>query len=337
VTVTRTTGTLTNVTRLAVVVTLESSQQQSQEISVPVSGSIPPDRKFALGFDPKYAGAIVVKVTAEDSSGRTLASGSVATKVAASQSVAVEVELLGAGGGADMAVPPDLSAAGDLAPAAYCGDGTCDPNETCASCATDCCPACAGLPSQPENTPALCSDGCDNDHNGYTDCDDFNCCDQVVCPSGTGCGARQACAACGSGCPAGTTCDTRICDGQSGCYYPNSNCQTIGGTACTAVAIYDRCTSNSDCPNGTKCTAEFVAGMTRCWPTSGAGGIMTCPTSPPIFCPPPPPSATGVGTTCTPVCECAATCSCTYYCELTCTSSSACPYGLQCKGSYCSD
>lgn len=40
-----------------------------------------------------------------------------------------------------------------------------------------------------ENTVAMCSDGCDNDGNGFFDCNDFSCCSsRTDCPSGTACG-----------------------------------------------------------------------------------------------------------------------------------------------------
>jgi hypothetical protein len=45
----------------------------------------------------------------------------------------------------------------------------------------------AGCTSGPENTTAACSDGCSNDGDMYVDCNDFNCCNVVACPTGTAC------------------------------------------------------------------------------------------------------------------------------------------------------
>ena len=39
----------------------------------------------------------------------------------------------------------------------------------------------------PENTVAACSDGCSNDGDAYTDCDDYDCCNVVTCAKGTAC------------------------------------------------------------------------------------------------------------------------------------------------------
>lgn len=42
----------------------------------------------------------------------------------------------------------------------------------------------------PENTAVACGDGCDNDGNGFADCNDFDCCSVVSCGPTTGCGRR---------------------------------------------------------------------------------------------------------------------------------------------------
>ena len=39
-----------------------------------------------------------------------------------------------------------------------------------------------------ENTAALCSDGMDNDDNGFADCNDRGCCSVVTCDPSTTCG-----------------------------------------------------------------------------------------------------------------------------------------------------
>jgi hypothetical protein len=48
--------------------------------------------------------------------------------------------------------------------------------------------ACATM--GPEDTATACADGCNNDGDGFADCDDFDCCDVVTCGPATGCGRR---------------------------------------------------------------------------------------------------------------------------------------------------
>lgn len=43
-----------------------------------------------------------------------------------------------------------------------------------------------------ENTPTTCGDFVDNDGDGYTDCNDFNCCELVACAVGTSCNPADA-------------------------------------------------------------------------------------------------------------------------------------------------
>jgi hypothetical protein len=89
--------------------------------------------------------------------------------------------------------------------AAACGDGCdndgngfADCNEfDCCSVRSDCGPttACGRDAGRPrpcdtmgdENTAAACGDGCDNDGNGFADCNDFDCCGLVACDPGTEC------------------------------------------------------------------------------------------------------------------------------------------------------
>lgn len=44
--------------------------------------------------------------------------------------------------------------------------------------------------SGPENTRTACSDGCSNDGDRFSDCEDFDCCGVVSCAAGTACGDR---------------------------------------------------------------------------------------------------------------------------------------------------
>lgn len=74
-----------------------------------------------------------------------------------------------------------------------CGDGTCDPGEDSCVCPEDCGPH----PSN-EFPDSTCSDGLDNDCDGYTDCDDSDCAGHSVCLCGNGvCDPGEDC----NGCP----------------------------------------------------------------------------------------------------------------------------------------
>jgi hypothetical protein len=42
-------------------------------------------------------------------------------------------------------------------------------------------------PQGPENNVSACTDGCTNDGDRYIDCEDFDCCNVVSCPTGTAC------------------------------------------------------------------------------------------------------------------------------------------------------
>jgi hypothetical protein len=73
-----------------------------------------------------------------------------------------------------------------------CTDLKTDPDH-CGKCnmkipsGSECIGGMGGCVLGPENTAAACSDGCSNDGDQYIDCNDFNCCNAVSCPTGTTC------------------------------------------------------------------------------------------------------------------------------------------------------
>lgn len=89
----------------------------------------------------------------------------------------------------------------------------------------------------PENTAAACSDSCDNDENGFTDCNDFECNLFPVCG---GCGAPAALertpAACNDGCDN---------DGNGFADCADFHCSGIG--PCTGVMDACACGPDEDC------------------------------------------------------------------------------------------
>jgi hypothetical protein len=78
--------------------------------------------------------------------------------------------------------------------------------------------SCSGAPTATEDTVAMCSDGCDNDGNGFSDCNERQCC-----------GVR-------SGCPAGTACGT-----DAG---PATNCTGPSAPENTLAACSDGCSND---------------------------------------------------------------------------------------------
>lgn len=88
-----------------------------------------------------------------------------------------------------------------------------------------------------EDEVASCTDGCDNNDDGFTDCNDYDCCGVVTCGATTACGRRD-----GGGCEEGPERDATTCaDG----------CSNDGDTY---VDCEDRdCCGARTCPTGTFC------------------------------------------------------------------------------------
>lgn len=93
--------------------------------------------------------------------------------------------------------------------AAACSDGCSNDGDRFVDCDDrDCCGAIQGCPQSsfcgrltdagtvsclpgPEDNVAACSDGCSNDGDRFSDCDDFDCCGLVSCGAGTACFGRD--------------------------------------------------------------------------------------------------------------------------------------------------
>jgi len=106
-------------------------------------------------------------------------------------------------------------------------------------------PACDGAVT-PETTLDACSDGCDDDANGFVDCDDRNCCTaRTDCPTTSYCGRLPACA---PPCVSGPESTLAAC---------SDGCSNDGDTF---IDCEDRdcCAVRSDCAPATYCGRTAV-------------------------------------------------------------------------------
>lgn len=128
-------------------------------------------------------------------------------------------------------------------------------------------PICATM--TPETTAEACTDGCDNDANGFVDCNDFACCSVTECGPTTGCGRRS---------DAGPRPDA-----------PVVACPSTGPET-TAAACTDGCDNDGngfvDCGDFDCCGAVSCAPDTACGRRGDSGPradafLMACPTTGP--------------------------------------------------------
>jgi hypothetical protein len=124
-------------------------------------------------------------------------------------------------------------------------------------------PACATM--GPEDNAAACTDGCDNDGNGFADCNDFDCCSATTCGPDTACGRMP---------DAGPRADAFVLA-----------CPTMGPED-TAAACMDGCDNDG---NGFVDCGDFdCCGVVSCGPDTACGrrpdggprpdaAVMMCP------------------------------------------------------------
>lgn len=89
-----------------------------------------------------------------------------------------------------------------------------------------------------EDDVARCTNGCDDDEDGFTDCNDLDCCGLVACGASTACG-RDA----GAGCDAG--------------------CTETGEWACSN-GLDDDCDGFTDCNDFSCCSSVMCDSTTSC-------------------------------------------------------------------------
>jgi hypothetical protein len=97
----------------------------------------------------------------------------------------------------------------------------------------------------PENTLAACMDGCDNEPDGFADCDDFGCCDlRSDCPATSECGMASG--------DAGMTmpCTTLGPEDNAAACMDGCDNDDNGFADCNE---FDCCSVRTDCPASTAC------------------------------------------------------------------------------------
>jgi len=127
----------------------------------------------------------------------------------------------------------------------------------------------------PENTATACTDGCNNDGDAFTDCDDFDCCDVTTCAPDTGCGRRAM--------------------NDAGRVFrdaPVPACAVMGPEN-TAAACMDGC--NNDGDRFADCDDFDCCDVVTCGPTTGCGRMAATDAGPRVFRDAPAPTCATTG------------------------------------------
>jgi hypothetical protein len=127
---------------------------------------------------------------------------------------------------------------------------------------------CSYCPGQQTSGESSCNDQVDNDCDGFVDCEDDSCADQVCGIANRSCDPTTKLCACPTGLTTETACGDGAdedCDGQTDCADPD--CQLAGGQSCGAFGL--RCGADGcACPGEVEvCTAsgdEDCDGLAEC-------------------------------------------------------------------------
>jgi hypothetical protein len=173
----------------------------------------------------------------------------------------------------DGCCPDSCDANNDNDCVAKCGNGLCEPGESCESCQQDC-----GCSSGTVCRSGLCVEpACSSD----TDCDDEDACTLDGCIMPGTCEAecayeqRSSCANNDGCCPAGCTssddddcsasCGNGVCESSENCLRCRQDCGCMGGQlCCSGLCVEPRCSSDYDCGDGKSCTVDWCLNPGSC-------------------------------------------------------------------------
>ena len=156
-----------------------------------------------------------------------------------------------------------------------CGDGTCDPGEDPCNCSQDC--------GTPPSTETSCSDGIDDDCDGYVDCDDIDCAGDAACQCGNGiCDPGEDYCSCPTDCgaPPAEICDNGLdddCDGDIDCddadCFGDPACPSCGDGTCNPGEDCHTCPSDCIGQTGGRPSSRYCCGDGVC---EGAEDAINC-------------------------------------------------------------
>jgi len=131
----------------------------------------------------------------------------------------------------------------------FCGDAFCDPNEDQCNCAADC-----GTPPLSETN---CTDGADNDCDGFTDCNDADCASDPTCVvpfcGDSICDPNEDQCNCAADCGAPPASETNCTDGSDNDCDGSTDCNDAdcdADPACSCLPKKAFCTANEQCCSG---------------------------------------------------------------------------------------
>ncbi len=120
--------------------------------------------------------------------------------------------------------------------------------------------------SGPENTADTCADGCDNNSDGFADCNDFDCCNAVTCGTGTACARRDASTPRDSSaarCPGAPTAENTVTACSDGCSNDDDNFVDCFEFSCCGLVTCGAGTScfgrDASTPAGNRCPGAETA------------------------------------------------------------------------------
>jgi hypothetical protein len=169
---------------------------------------------------------------------------------------------------------------GDAGTTSGCGNGSCDPGETCSSCPSDCaCATCGDGNCDPGETCSSCPGDC----GPCATCGDGNCDPGETCTSCPGdcgpcsgcgdskCDPGETCSTCPGDCGACATCGDTTCDPGETCSTCPGDCGSCGGVLRYPVGAKElACGGSGKVCNASAATSKNGVGAGLDQPSGGA-------------------------------------------------------------------